>query len=340
MSRVIIVAALVALAFCLASAATEQEYRVMFSKFMTDYSRTYRADQFKQRYNIFKQNYDFIQNYNAQKTGVVLDVNQFADLTNDEFRAQYLGFNVSLAEASGEAPEVPEATAPTASCPANSAIGATCDWRQAGAVTPIKNQGQCGSCWSFSTTGSTEGAHFLSTNNLVSLSEQNLVDCSKAEGNQGCNGGLMTQAFEYIIKNDGIDTEASYPYKGVDGTCKFSASNVGATISSYKSIATGSETSLASSASSIGPISVAIDASHSSFQFYRSGVYYEAACSSTQLDHGVLVVGLGTDSASNRDFYLVKNSWGPSWGESGYIQMSRNRNNNCGIATMASYPIV
>jgi len=148
----------------------------------------------------------------------------------------------------------------------------------------------------------------------------------------------MDQAFEYVIKNHGIDTEASYPYKATGpDPCRFKAADVGATIRSYTDVASGSESALMTAVNG-RPVSVAIDASHSSFQLYRSGVYYEPACSASQLDHGVLAVGYGTEGSA--DYWLVKNSWGTSWGMSGYIQMSRNRNNNCGIATMASYPLV
>jgi len=147
----------------------------------------------------------------------------------------------------------------------------------------------------------------------------------------------MTQAMDYIIKNKGLDTEKSYPYTARDGTCHFNKANVGATLASYTNVASGSESGL-QTAGVTGPVSVAIDASHSSFQFYSSGVYYEKACSSSALDHGVLMVGWGTDSTSKADFWIVKNSWGTDWGMSGYIEMSRNKNNNCGIATMATLP--
>jgi len=146
----------------------------------------------------------------------------------------------------------------------------------------------------------------------------------------------MDQAFEYIIANNGIDTETSYPYTAEDGTCAYAASNCGSELKGYTDVTSNSEASL-QTAVSMTPTSVAIDASQPSFQSYTSGVYYEPACSSTQLDHGVLAVGWGTDPTGG-DYWIVKNSWGSDWGQQGYIWMARNKNNNCGIATMASYP--
>jgi len=222
-----------------------------------------------------------------------------------------------------------------------SGIPASIDWRTKGAVTHVKNQGQCGSCWSFSATGSVEGAHFLHSNkrNLVSLSEQNLMDCSTSEGNQGCEGGLMDQAFQYIISNAGVDTESSYPYTAEDGTsCDYTTSNLGATISSYTDIPSGSETSLANAVGSVGPVSVAIDANHNSFMYYTSGVLTIDDCSTSQLDHGVLAVGYG--SSQGQQYWIVKNSWGTDWGINGYVWMRKDHGNMCGIATAASYPVV
>jgi len=154
----------------------------------------------------------------------------------------------------------------------------------------------------------------------------------------GCNGGLMDQAFEYIKVNNGIDTETSYPYEASDNSCRFKAADVGATDTGFTDITSKDESALQQAVATVGPISVAIDASHASFQLYKSGVYNELFCSQTRLDHGVLAVGYGTDSG--KDYWLVKNSWSATWGDQGYIKMTRNKRNQCGIATAASYPIV
>jgi cathepsin L len=324
MKVVIIIAALLSLAV----AYSDLEYQNAFSKWMHDNQKSYTNDEFQSRYSVFKSNMDYVSAWNTAGSATVLGLTPFADLTNAEYKSIYLGMNVDATQRLANAAPF-TSTGPLAD---------TINWVTKGAVTGIKNQGQCGSCWSFSTTGSSEGAHFLSTGNLVSLSEQNLMDCSHAYGNNGCNGGDMDASFQYIIANGGIDTEASYPYlTETTYDCRYTVANRGATLMGYTDVASGSESAL-QSASNGRPVSVAIDASHNSFQLYTSGVYYEPACSTTQLDHGVLVVGYGTDTTTGSDYWIVKNSWGTTWGMSGYIWMSRNRSNNCGIATMASWP--
>ncbi|XP_064488085.1 procathepsin L-like [Ornithodoros turicata] len=280
---------------------------------------------------IWEENLDFIQRHNLEydlrlRTHTVA-VNSFADLTSEEYRQFYLGYRSNEREKTAlvghnevSLDDVPKEV----------------DWRKKGYVTPVKNQGQCGSCWAFSATGSLEGQHFRKTGNLVSLSEQNLVDCDTSS--LGCEGGSMDNAFEYVKRNDGIDTEESYPYTARDGSCKYNPSTEGATVTGYDDVESGSEDALKSAVGTVGPVSVAIDASHKSFRFYQSGVYDEPNCSTKDLDHGVLVVGYG--SGLNGDYWIVKNSWGESWGDKGYIFMSRNRDNQCGIASEASYPVV
>lgn len=325
--RFIVVAILALFAFSAVAALSEKELEGLFVSWTHKNNKVYSVDEFQYRWQIWKSNALYIESFNKQGNQTfTVAMNKFGDLTSAEFGKVYKGLKHVAPKPKLHNEIVLHATIP-----------ASVDWRTKGAVTGIKNQGQCGSCWSFSTTGSTEGAHFLQAQKaLVGLSEQNLVDCSQSEGNEGCNGGLMDDAFKYIISNNGIDSEASYPYTAETGTCQFNRANVAATLVSYQDVTSESETALTTAVAQRGPVSVAIDASHSSFQFYSGGVYYEAECSATQLDHGVLAVGYGAEGSS--DYYIVKNSWGTDWGMSGYIWMSRNRNNNCGIATMASYP--
>ncbi|GBM90258.1 Cathepsin S [Araneus ventricosus] len=197
----------------------------------------------------------------------------------------------------------------------------------------------CGSCWAFSATGDLEGQHKRKTGRLVSLSEQNLIDCSREEGTGGCHGGWMDQAFEYIKDNRGIDTEESYPYTGSEGKCHYKQSKKGAKCSGFMDIPSGDEEALKIAVATVGPISAAICASED-FYFYNDGVYETNECDNTTdaLSHAVLVVGYGTENG--KDYWLVKNCWSAGWGMGGYIKMVRNKDNHCGIATKASFPLV
>ncbi|XP_059159056.1 procathepsin L-like [Physella acuta] len=210
------------------------------------------------------------------------------------------------------------------------------DWRTKGYVTDVKNQGACGSCWAFAVTGALEGQHFKKTGTLTSLSEQNLVDCTLNKGNLGCNGGFATSSYEYIKNNNGIDTEASYPYEA-ESFCRFEPSNVGANLTGYVEVRYEDEDALQDAVANVGPVYVAIHAT-SKFQMYSGGVFYDVDCIPDQTDHAVLAVGYGTYQGD--EYWLVKNSWGESWGIKGYVMMARNKNDHCGIATDASYPTV
>ncbi len=257
-----------------------------------------------------------------------MGLNEYSDLTAEEFNEIMNGYKMSLHNS----------TRGTFKASKDFVPAEDVDWRTNGAVTGVKNQGQCGSCWSFSATGSLEGQHFRKTGELVSLSEQNLMDCSTSEGNHGCKGGLMDNAFRYIIKNNGIDTEMSYPYQAHDELCRFKVADVGATMSSFMDVQRDDVQALTSAIGTIGPISVAMDASRPAFHMYKQGVYSDRTCSSTKLDHGVLAVGYGTYEGT--PYFLVKNSWGATWGMDGYFMIERSAENMCGLATQASYPIV
>merc|ERR1719374_52365 len=301
--------------------------------FKTRYSKQYEEGVEDMRRSVWEDNYAFMEEHNAAYEAgyetYSVGENEFNDLTNEEFVSMLNGLQTT--ESSSNQIFVPLRTKnPT-----------MVDWREHGFVTPVKNQKQCGSCWAFSATGSLEGATFNKTKKLVSLSEQNLVDCSIKEGNHGCMGGLMDFAFKYVKDNKGIDTEESYPYTAKTGkTCLFNSSTIGATLTGWKDIKSGSEADLESAVAQVGPISVGIDASKPGFQMYKQGVYYSIMCSNKRLDHGVLAVGYGEKEFNGiqQKYWIVKNSWGESWGAAGYIMMAKNLGNMCGIATQASFP--
>ena len=301
-----------------------------FFQWMQDNSKIYySSEEVSERKEIYDANVAKIAQHNRENHTWTMAVNKFADLTDTEFKNIYAGCVMTKSHANllglsrGKIDE--------------SALPTSVDWEAEGAVTPVKNQGQCGSCWAFSTVGSTESAWYLKHGDLVSLSEQQLVDCSGAEGNQGCNGGLMDYGFQYIIDNKGIGSEAAYPYTAADGTCKKVPSVV--SITGFKDVPTNSELGLMTAVAQ-QPVSVAVEADQNSFQFYSSGVMTKTC--GTNLDHGVLLVGYGTDNSTKVDFWKVKNSWGEDWGMKGYILLGRGSKfgnaGQCGIQMDPSFP--
>jgi len=330
--KVLVLLALLGVAAAAVHRAVNEELSADWQAYKTKHGKKYDASEDLVRRSIWEKNLKKIEHHNIRASlgehTYTLGMNKYGDMTATEFVEQMNGLKMADKKNAGI----------TFMAPENVQVPPSVDWRTKGYVTPVKDQGQCGSCWAFSAVASLEGQTFRKTGNLISLSEQNLVDCSGAEGNDGCEGGLMDQAFAYIQQN-GIETEKDYPYTAQDDTCAYVASKKAAEDTGFVDIPSGDETALVAAIATVGPISVAIDASQDSFQLYQSGVYNEPACSSTQLDHGVTAVGYGTDPTGG-DYYIVKNSWSATWGMAGYIWMSRGKDNQCGIATAASYPTV
>ncbi|XP_074470153.1 cathepsin S, ortholog 1 [Sebastes fasciatus] len=210
------------------------------------------------------------------------------------------------------------------------------DWRKSGLVSPVRNQGLCGSCWAFSSMGALEGQMKKRTGVLVPLSPQNLVDCSTEDGNLGCRGGYISKAIRYVIRNQGVDSESFYPYEHKDRKCRYSVAGKAGYCSDLHILPRGDEKTLQTVVASVGPVAVAVNAMLRSFHFYKGGLYNVPNCDPKFINHAVLVVGYGTDAG--QDFWLVKNSWGTAWGEEGFIRIARNKNNLCGIASFAVYP--
>ncbi|KAJ1256456.1 hypothetical protein BS78_K020500 [Paspalum vaginatum] len=300
-------------------------------QWMAKYGRVYRdAAEKARRFEVFKANVAFIESVNAGNHKFWLEANRFADLTDDEFRTTQTGYKPAS-----------KGRTTTGFRYANVSLDdvpASIDWRTKGAVTPIKDQGQCGCCWAFSAVASMEGIVKLSTGKLISLSEQELVDCDVNGMDQGCSGGLMDNAFDFIIDNGGLTTESNYPYTASDGTCNSNkASNDAASIKGYEDVPTNHETSLRKAVAK-QPVSVAVDGGDSHFRFYKGGVL-SGTCG-TELDHGIAAAGYGVVSDGTK-YWLMKNSWGTSWGKDGYIRMERDiadEEGLCGLAMQPSYP--
>ncbi|XP_077488510.1 cathepsin L-like peptidase [Amblyomma americanum] len=328
----LILPAIVAFTFSEQDEAMRDEWKAFKAKYGRKYKSTAEEDE---RYKIFADNSKYIADHNKKfangLSSYELAMNEFGDMRPDEF-VKTMTCLRGKRTGSGGSTYVPPAYLNDSSLPDK------VDWREKGAVTPVKNQRHCGSYWAFSATGSLEGQHFRKTGNLVSLSEQNLVDCSGKYHNHGCHGGRVSFAFEYIKANGGIATEERYPYVAKKQNCTFKTEDVGATCTGYVKIKKGSEIDLKKAVATVGPIAVAIDAKHRSFHWYKKGVYNEPDCNSKKLTHAVLVVGYGVKDGEK--YWLVKNSWGKSWGHNGYILMSRDKDNQCGIANAADYPLV
>ncbi|XP_065192926.1 digestive cysteine proteinase 1-like [Sycon ciliatum] len=306
------------------------EIESSFKEFKDTHGKKYSSDkEHFERSRIYRANHHYVESMNRRKLTYRMKLNHLADLTPVE-RKMMRGLKRSAESIS------PPGAQEFQPADASVTIPETHDWRIFGAVTPVKDQAICGSCWSFSTTGVIEGAYFLKHGKPILLSQQNMMDCTWGEGNNACDGGEQFRAYDWIIKHGGIATAESYgPYLMQDGKCHFSNATVGTTITGYVHTKPFNQTDLLMALLE-QPIAVNIDASHDSFGFYSSGVYYEPKCGDQpdDLDHAVLAVGYGT--LDGEDYWIVKNSWSVHWGNVGFILMSR-KDNNCGVATDPSF---
>ncbi|XP_057972098.1 vignain-like [Malania oleifera] len=314
--------------------ATDEGLWDLYERWRSYHTISRSLDEKHKRFNVFKENAKYVHNFNKMDKPYKLKLNKFADMTNHEFRSTYAGSKIDhhrmfLGSSRANGSFMYENV---------NNIPPSVDWRKKGAVTNVKDQGQCGSCWAFSTVVAAEGINQIKTQKLISLSEQELVDCDTAE-NEGCNGGMMDYAFEFIKQKGGITSEEIYPYKAEDGTCDTAKENSPVvSIDGYEKVPANNENALLKAAAN-QPISVAIDAGGFDFQFYSEGVF-TGDCG-TELDHGVAIVGYGA-TIDGTKYWIVKNSWGAEWGEKGYIRMQRGitaKKGLCGIAMEASYPI-
>tara|TARA_B100002051_G_C16734829_1_gene640568 strand:- start:1087 stop:2040 length:954 start_codon:yes stop_codon:yes gene_type:complete len=289
-----------------------------YNEYIERYGKEFSYDNFE----IFKKNLMIIENINSKNSSYMVEANMFADI-------EYTGTEIYVPKNDHfKNYEFTEMIVPM-----------SVDWRKHNAVTDVKNQGKCGSCWSFSTTGSIEGLIAIKTGKLYNISEQQLIDCSSKQGNNGCKGGIMENGYKYVIENNGICSEEEYPYEAEKEQCQ-ECKNV-VKIDNYTDITPNDEKVLKRAVAQ-QPVSVAIQANLQSFQLYSGGVYSDPNCGD-RLDHGVLIVGYGYDFFHGMEYWIVKNSWGPNWGENGYIRIQRNTDTDgglCGIAVQPTIPLL
>ncbi len=301
-----------------------------FNQFLLKYNKSYSSkEEFNARFQIFKNNFVRLNTYKGtRKSTHKVGITKFFDMTPQEFRRQYTNLKLSVLELVRSKATLIRVE--------KKALADSVDWRSQGAVVNVKDQGQCGSCWAFSTVANIESQNFIKHGNLIALSEQQLVDCDD-NGDQGCNGGLMENAFEYLTNNGGIMLQKDYPYTARNGKCKFSKAKVAVTLNGFNKLDSTDEDEIATFLASNGPLSIAVNADP--LQYYDSGVIDvdESECDPQGLDHGVTLVGYGV--SGSQKFWIVRNSWGTNWGEKGYFRIVRGTG-ACGINTDVSTAII
>jgi len=327
MKVLLILALVLAVAFAVPS---DEELKAQFAEFTQKYSKVYAADEVDLRFANFKAAVARAEAKQATSPSAQFGITKFSDMSVEEFRSTIL--MTSFPQKTFNAPVI-GAAVPDPSIPTSY------DWRDHNAVTPVKDQGQCGSCWAFSATEAIESAWILkghATPSSIDLGPQQIVDCDTIDGVQGCNGGYTESAYDYIIQAGGQEPESDYPYTAKNGVCKFNAKDVDAKISAFSSI-TKDETTLSTNLVSMGPLSICLDAAH--WQDYQSGILTNLQCcppfGSCQMDHCVQLVGY--NNTASMPYWIVRNSWNTNWGIQGYIYLEMNKD-TCGIANDVTWP--
>ncbi|XP_075391833.1 pro-cathepsin H [Tenrec ecaudatus] len=307
------------------SVSSHEKFR--FKSWMVQHKKKYSAEEYPRKQQVFVSNWRKIHAHNARNHTFKMALNQFSDMTFDEVKRTVLWSQPQNCSATKG--NYLRGTGP---------YPTSVDWRKKGHfVTPVKNQGGCGSCWTFSTTGALESAIAIAGGKLLSLAEQQLVDCAQDFNNHGCAGGLPSQAFEYILYNKGIMAEDTYPYQGRDGVCKFQPKQAVAFVKDVANITLNDEEAMVEAVALYNPVSFAFEVTDD-FLSYRKGIYSSTSCHQTpdKVNHAVLAVGYGEEKGI--PYWIVKNSWGSYWGMDGYFLIERGKN-MCGLAACASYPI-
>uniref|UniRef100_A0A7N1A9U8 Cysteine protease n=1 Tax=Kalanchoe fedtschenkoi TaxID=63787 RepID=A0A7N1A9U8_KALFE len=309
------------------------EMMKMYEEWMVKHGRVHdNIEEKERRFKIFKENVERVNAHNSVKGRKFdLAVNKFADLTNEEFRAKYTGRLLT---------RPPTKQARGGNLKLTDDVPTSIDWRKKGAVGKVGQQGGCGSCWAFSAVAAMEGIVQIKTGELLDLSEQELVDCDTFD--DGCDGGLMDNAFKWIIQNGGLNSEEAYPYKGEKGECNTTLSSVSvASITGYVDVPEDDEKALQQAVAQ-QPVSIGINSNSFEFQLYGSGVY-NGSCNADLLTHGVVIVGYDVTEEEGKPYWILKNSWGLDWGEDGYMRIDKDvkdKRGKCGLAMLASYPTI